>query len=76
MLLMRVSLKKILALGILLFFAGSNVFAIEDTQTKKNKFGFFKKDKNEVKLERKKEPKRAKITEIELPPVFSMKNPP
>lgn len=73
---MRDSLKKFLTLCIVLSFAGSSVFAIENTQTKKSKFGFFRKDKNEVKLEKKKEPKRAKITEVELPAVFSFKNPP
>lgn len=73
---MRVISKKCLAAGILLFIACNCVFAIENTQAKKSKFNFFRKDKNEVKLEKKKEPKRVKITEVELPPVFSLKNPP
>ena len=51
-----------------------SVYAIENTQTKKSEFKFFKKDKNEVRLEKNKGTKKAKITEVELPPVFSMKN--
>ena len=50
------------------------VFAIENTQSTKSKFHFFKRNKNEVKLEKQKKPKKAVVTEIELPPVFSMKN--
>lgn len=75
---MRVNLdlRKFLIFGLIFSVITQSVFAIEDTQTKKSKFSFFKKDKNEVKLEKKKEPKRVKITEVELPPVFSMKNPP
>lgn len=73
---MKVLFKKYLIAGFALIIACNSVFAIEDTQNKKSKFSFFKRDKNEVKLEKKKDPKRVKITEIELPAVFSMKNPP
>ena len=72
----NVYLKNLLIFGLVFTIITQSVFAIEDTQVKKSKFSLFKKDKNEVKLEKKKEPKRVKITEIELPPVFSMKNPP
>ena len=74
---MRVkNLKKYFALGIVFGVLCQSVYAIEDTPVKKSRFNFFKKDKNEVKLEKKKTPKRVKITEVELPPVFSFKNPP
>ncbi len=73
---MRVSLRRYLIIGILLSVISSAAFGIENTHTQKTKFGFFKRNKNEVKLEKKKEPKRVKITEVELPPVFSFKNPP
>lgn len=76
MYLMKADYKKFLILGIVLSVISGSVFGIENTQTKKTKFSFLKKDKNEIKLEKKKEPKRAKITEVELPPVFSFKNPP
>ena len=69
-----INYKKYLILGLMFGVLSQSVLAIEDTQTKKNRFSFFKKDKNEVKLEKKKEPKRVKITEIELPPVFSFKD--
>lgn len=70
-------MKKILILNIALLFATSSVFAIEDTQTKKSWFDFFKKNnantENEVKLEKTKKTKRVKITEIELPAVSTFK---
>ncbi len=72
----KFNLKNFLIFGFIFSIITQSVFAIEDTQTKKSKFSFFRKDKNETRLEKKKEPKRVKITEIELPPVFSMKNPP
>ncbi len=53
-----------------------SVYGIENTQPKQSKFSFFKKNKNEVNLVKKKTPKRVKITEVELPAVFSFKNPP
>lgn len=73
---MNIGLRKLLITAIILLVANNSIFAIEDANTQKSKFNFFKKNKNEVKLEKKKEPKRAVITEVELPPVFSMKNPP
>ena len=45
-------------------FSNSSAFAIEDTS---KKFSLFKREKNEVKLEKS---KREKITEIELPSII------
>ena len=70
-------MKKFLILNIALLLATSSVFAIEDTQAKKSWFDFFKKNnaniENEVKLEKNKKTKRAKVTEIELPAVSTFK---
>jgi len=68
--------KKILILSLIILFATQSVFAIEETTTKKTKFSFFKRDKNEVKLEKSKKEKRVKVSEIELPAVVSMKKTP
>ncbi len=73
---MSKNLKTFFALGLIFMITAQSVSAIEDTQAKKTKFSFFKRTRNEVKLEKKKEPKKVKITEVELPPVFSFKNPP
>lgn len=73
---MNIKIKKYIILSLVFLITSTSIFAIEDSQTKKSKNSIFKRDKNEVKLEKKKEPKRVKITEVELPPVFSMKNPP
>ena len=71
------NIKKFLILLLGFVFITQSSFAIEDnTQTKKSGFGFFKRNKNEVKLEKQKETKKAKVTEIELPEVFSYKIPP
>ena len=61
-----------------LLFTTTASFGIENTQPqqKKSLFSFLKKDKNEVKLKKQKNKKRAEITEIDLPSVFSFKNPP
>lgn len=66
--------KKFFISGLAVVFMCNCVFAIENTQNTKSKFKFFKKDKNEVKLENKKKTKKAVVTEVELPPVFSLKN--
>ena len=70
-------MKKFLVLNIALLLASSTVFAIEETATRKSWFDFFKKDsakiENEVRLEKSKKAKRAKITEIELPAVSTFK---
>ena len=59
---MKINVKKCFILSIIMGVMCQSVLAIEDTQSKKSRFSFFKKDKNEVRLEKKKEPKRAKIT--------------
>jgi len=69
-------LKKFFVAGLIFSVLAQSASAIEDTQVKKSKFSLFKRNKNEVTLEKKKEPKQVKITEVELPPVFSFKNPP
>ena len=66
--------KKFVLSGIAVILLCNCVFAIENTQSTKSKFHFFKRNKNEVKLEKQKKPKKAAVTEIELPPVFSMRN--
>ncbi len=53
------------------FFSISSAFAIEDAP---KKFSLFKREKNEVKLEKTKKNKREKITEIELPAIIPFKN--
>lgn len=66
--------KKFVLSVIVVILLCNCVFAIENTQSTKSKFHFFKRNKNEVKLEKQKKPKKAAVTEIELPPVFSMRN--
>lgn len=66
--------KKLITFCMVFAVCVQSVCAIENTVSNKSKFNFFKKNKNEVKL--KKEPKKARVTEIELPAVFSMRNPP
>lgn len=66
--------KKFVLSAIAVILLCNCVFAIENTQSTKSKFHFFKRNKNEVKLEKQKKPKKAAVTEIELPPVFSMRN--
>ena len=51
--------------------SSSTVFAIEDAP---KKFSLFKREKNEVKLEKTKKNKREKISEIELPSIIPFKN--
>ena len=70
------SLSAILILSLLI--TTSSVLAIENTEqpVKKSFWSFLKKDKNEVKLVKKKEPKKVKVTEVELPQVFSFNKPP
>ncbi len=72
----KLFIKNYVVLSFIFLILCQSVYGIENTQAKSNKFNLFKKDKNEVKLEKKKSPKRVKITEVELPPVFSFKNPP
>jgi len=64
--------KKNIIFILALLFTTSSVFAIEDTQ-KKSWFNFFKKEKNEVKLEKTKKTKRVEVAEIELPAVTTYK---
>lgn len=65
-------MKKKLCLLITLLLLTNSVFAIENTESKKTRFSFFKKEKNEVKLE-KNENKRVKVEEIELPKITTLK---
>ncbi|MBE7703332.1 MAG: TolC family protein [Cyanobacteria bacterium SIG28] len=51
-----------------------SVHAIEEGQSK-SKFSFFKREKNEVKLEKSKKNKNLKVEEIELPSVPTFKKP-
>ena len=65
--------KKISILALTMFFSINSIFAIEEVQQKKSFFSFFKKEKNEVKLEKTKKQKRVEVKEIELPEVVSMR---
>ena len=73
------SLNKNLSLALLiaLYFTTLNVFAIEeassDTAKSKTFFSFFKREKDEVKLEKEKKQKRVEVAEIELPEIVSFK---
>ena len=66
------NINKFLIINLALLIATNSVFAIEDT-TKKSFFSFFKREKNEVKLEKTKKQKRTSVSEIELPVVTSMR---
>ena len=66
-------MKKFLILTLALSITNLTAFAIEETTTKKSFFDFFKKEKNEVKLEKNKKTKRVEIKEIELPEITSFK---
>jgi outer membrane protein len=70
--------KKRLAVSLLLFaFISGSAYAIEDVQpTKTSRFNFFKREKNEVKLEKTKKAKRTEVAEIVLPKVISRKQMP
>ena len=65
--------NKILVVSIIFSIATSSAFAIEDTASKKNFFSFFKREKNEVKLEKTKKSKRAEVSEIDLPAIIPFK---
>lgn len=65
--------NKLIISAITVVFLSQSVFAIENTTAKQSKFNFFKRDKNEVKLEKN---KRTMVGEIQLPAVFSRKHPP
>ena len=65
-------MKKKFVLALALSITTNCVFAIENTQ-EKAKFNFFKKEKNEVKLEKTKKNKRIEVSEIELPAISSFK---
>lgn len=69
-------MKKSLLLTLAILFTINSVFAIENTEQKKNAFSFFKRNKNEVKLEKQNKNKRVEVAEIELPAVFSFRKPP
>ena len=62
------SLSKILVIASVLCIA-MPVYAIEDAPQKKSFLSFFKKDKNEVVLEKTKKKKRTEVSEITLPEV-------
>lgn len=62
--------KKILISSLIILLATQNVFAIEETSTKKN---WFKRNKDVVKLENTKKNKCVEVAEIELPEVTSFK---
>lgn len=66
-------MKKSLVLVLALLITSSSVFAIEEIQEKKSWFNFYKKEKNEVKLEKTNKNKRIEVTEIELPAITSFK---
>ena len=67
------NINKFLIVNLALLIATNSVFAIEDTTNKKSFFSFFKREKNEVKLEKTKKQKRTSVSEIELPVVTSMR---
>ena len=71
----NVIIKKFLTLSFIIFLATQDVFAIEETASKRTFFDFFKREKNEVKLEKPKKENKTKVSEIELPAVISMKKP-
>ena len=48
----NVIIKKFLTLSFIIFLATQDVFAIEETASKRTFFDFFKREKNEVKLEK------------------------
>ena len=62
-------MKKSLILTLALLITTSSVFAIEDTEKK----SWFKRSKDEVKLEKNKKVKRIEVAEIELPAIVSFK---
>ena len=64
-------MKKLLTLLLTILISTNNILAIENTQEKKSFFNFFKKNKNEIKLEKKQKTKKITITEIQLPKVTS-----
>ena len=67
----KLSNKKMLSLFLsAALLSNLSAFAIEDAP---KKFSFFKREKNEVKLEKSKKNKRVEVTEIELPEVISFK---
>ncbi|MBE7711254.1 MAG: TolC family protein [Cyanobacteria bacterium SIG31] len=67
----KLSNKKMLSLFLsAALLSNLSAFAIEDTP---KKFSFFKREKNEVKLEKSKKNKRVEVTEIELPEVIPFK---
>jgi len=67
--------KKNLILVLLLMFTSGSAFAIEEASSKKPFFDFFKKEKNEVKLEKTTKNKRVNVDEVELPAVSSFRKP-
>ena len=69
-------MKKYLALILFFLITSNSAFAIEDSKAEKSWFDFFKKEKNEVKLEKTKKNKRVEVAEIELPAVISFKKNP
>ena len=66
-------MRKSLVIILALFMGTSSVFAIEEAQEKKGLFSFFKREKNEVKLEKTKKQKRVEVAEIDLPSVGSFR---
>ena len=72
---MQINNKKFLILSLAILIASQSVMAIEETPTKKSKFSFFKREKNEVRLEKEKKEKRYEVREVELPAVSKMRKP-
>ena len=72
---MQIKKKKIFILSLAILMSLQSVNAIEDTPVKKSKFSFFKREKNEVKLEKEKKEKRYEVLEVELPAVSKMRKP-
>lgn len=68
--------QKVITGLIIATLLSQSAFAIEDNAQKKSKFNFFKREKNEVKLEKQKKNKRIEVGEIKLPAVISRKHPP
>ena len=66
-------MKKTLIVTLALLVSASNAFAIEESAEKKQIFNFFRKEKNEVKLEKSKKQKRVEVVEIELPAIVPFK---
>ena len=63
-------MKKNIILTLVIMFLANNAFAIEEPTAKKT---WFKREKNEVKLEKTKKNKKIEVSEIELPEIIPFK---